>query len=134
MLTGVVTMFEISSALINQQFLNNPPIDNYVQTIYQTNDIKFLRVLTHADSSWGAGDTLCNNLKLKASELEEDLLTLTEYTKGVSSNSSNLKLLGSCILTKDDHRVLITPVTESNNYSSLFSCIIKDNIICDFEE
>jgi len=134
MLTGVITMFEISSALINQQVLNSAPIDTYVQTIYQTNDRNFLRVLTHADSSWGSGDTLCTNLKLKATELEEDLLSVTEYSKGAPNSSSNLRLMGSCILSKDDHRILITPITESNATSSLFSCIIKDDIICDFEE
>ena len=101
MLTGVITMFEISSALINQQVLNSAPIDTYVQTIYQTNDRNFLRVLTHADSSWGSGDTLCTNLKLKATELEEDLFFNSEVIRDFNDFANQSEIIITNRMTEE---------------------------------
>ena len=133
MLTGVFAMFQMSNALLQQQILSKAPDNKYSQTIHQTNDKKFLKVLENANSTWGSGDSLCLSIKNEISNLGGDLLVLNQYIKTNTNNSNSSRFAGACFLAKGNHRVLITPNNSENNIT-LFSCVLDKTIICDFEE
>ena len=79
MFTGIFAMFQMSNALLQQQILSRPPDNNYSQTIYQTNEKKFLKLLENASSAWGTGEILCKSIKDEISNIGGDMLPLEEY-------------------------------------------------------
>ena len=133
MFTGIFAMFQMSNALLQQQILSKPPDNNYSQTIYQTNDKKFLKVLENANSEWGAGDMLCQSIKDEIANMAGDIMPLKEYINADSNNSDSIRFLGTCFLAKGKHRILITP-NYSEDRINLFSCLLDEKDFCDFEE
>tara|TARA_B100001093_G_C26040583_1_gene682030 strand:+ start:66 stop:512 length:447 start_codon:yes stop_codon:yes gene_type:complete len=133
MFTGIFAMFQMSNALLKQQILSGAPDNKYSQTIHQTNDRKFLKVLENANSTWGSGDSLCQRIKNEISNMGGDLLALNQYIPTNTNNSNSSRFSGTCFLAKGNHRILITP-NNSENKISLFSCVLEQKIICDFEK
>ena len=133
MFTGILAMFQMSNALLQQQILSKSPDDSYSQTVLQTNDKKFLQVLENSNSTWGTSDTLCERLKQEIATLGEEFNSITDYYKINANNSSSNRFQGTCYLGKDYHRVLITPNNKEDSIN-LFSCVLNKNSVCDFEE
>ena len=133
MFTGILAMFQMSNALLQQQILSKSPDDSYSQTVLQTNDKRFLQVLENSNSTWGTGDTLCESVKEEIATSGEEFNSINDYYEINSNNSSSNRFAGTCYLGKDKHRVLITPNNEEDSIN-LFSCVLNKKIVCDFEE
>ncbi len=132
MFTGIFAMFQMSNALLQQQILSRPPDNNYSQTIYQTNEKKFLKLLENASSAWGTGEILCESIKDEISNIAGDMLPLEKYIEAESNSSDNPRFSGTCFLAKGNHRILITP-NNTEDRINLFSCLLDKKKLCDFE-
>ena len=59
---------------------------------------------------------------------------LDEYSTGLELNSIQSQLLNGCILSKGNHRIIITPSQANLGSYLLFSCVLNNTSTCTFEE
>lgn len=129
MLTAIMAMFEMANGLTGQQMFARPPKDAYLQSIHQTYDKSFLRLIESMDTS-----TTCSTMR---SELENNPVfsDIQPYRAGLPSESTHQFLSGSCVFSNGNHRVLISPLPQRSTKShGLFSCLLMDEVLCSFEK
>ena len=129
MLTAIMAMFEMANGLTGQQLFARPPRRPYFQSSFQTYDKSLLSLVQSMDSSW-----TCKTVReeLDNNELYSDIKM---YQDGIPSTSTDLNLIGSCILSYGGHRVLIAPAPTGSTVSHrFFSCLLTNDVICSFEK
>ncbi len=142
MMTSVISIFEISTAISKNQYTIKTKSINSNELFFQKeNDKKFLQMLNDIKGiSLGSGPIICQNIKNGfTDELDDNYSILSNYSildsysSGVDSYSSHTKLTNGCNLVNGYHRVVIVPsLTETNTYN-LYSCLIKVEPKCTFE-
>jgi len=133
MISGIITMIEISNSLARQGLYSNPPQDPYLEqgSTASEADRVFLKALVEkADNTWSNGQEFCIQLKSEAIKIST---IATNYSVGESSKSDHNRLFNSCTLTAKDHRIIISYKNPSVNTYGLYSCINKNNYYCNFE-
>ena len=63
MFTNIISIFEMATAINNQQIFDSPP--NFNQNILlakREKDRRFLKLLSEVNSSLGSGNSLCQNI------------------------------------------------------------------------
>ena len=133
MISGIMSMLEISTSVSKQSLYSTPPVDPYFATDSTASaaDRAFLKILTtQADSSWGTGQEFCNQLKIETTKIS---ILASNYTVQGSSQSSHSKLFNSCTLTSPNHRVIISYRNPTVNTYGLFSCMNSSSLYCDIE-
>ncbi len=142
MMTTVVSIFETTTNIYKNQYSNKSKAKNTDKIIFQKqNDKKFLQLLNDLKgTSIGTGDLICENIKngfvdqLNSNySIISNYSSLNTYNKGISSYSTNSRLVNGCNLVNGFHRVVITPSTIENNTYNLYSCIIDIDPKCTFE-
>lgn len=129
MLTAIMAMFEMANGLTGQQMFSRPPKDVYLQSVHQTYDQSFLRLIESMDTSW--------NCPMIRQEIESNPLfsNIKSYRDGLPSESTHQLLMGSCVFSNGNHRVLISPLPQGSTKSHrLFSCLLVDEVMCSFEK
>lgn len=136
MMAAIVGMMEVATQLTSQPFRSVPKVDAYKSSTAQTNDQRFLELLsTLAGESLGTQDVLCERLMCEIGDAGRCLpsqvpgrffVDLADYAISSSNSLSHPRLINACILTnrKLSHRILISPVSDGSDDYRLYSCII----------
>ena len=153
MLTAIMAMFEMASGITNSQIFSRPPVDPYMQLGSQAADLQFLALIGAADSSWRSGDAnsswrsgdansswrsgdaLCTKIEEEINKFPKIYPDLAGYTRTQATSSNHLRLAGSCVLVKGQHRVLVTPRAGVGSFYGLYSCALQKGnpLSCTFE-
>ena len=134
MVSGIVSMLEISTSLSNQSLVTAPAPDTYFANDSNAPavDRAFLQALTtKADSSWQKGSEFCNELKIEATKISN---LASNYVVQERSKSTHPKLSSSCTLISPTHRVIISYSNPTVNTYGLFSCRTESSLYCAFED
>ncbi len=133
MLTGIMSMLEVSNSIIGLGIYSLPPEDPYIGSSYQLSDRLFLKSLSKANSSWPKGKEFCQELQKQVGNDGAPIIA-SKYKIEGRSNSRNTRFINTCSLINKEHRVIISYGSSTNNNYSLYSCIVDDNYYCNFEE
>ena len=140
MIAGIMGMMEVANSL-NKNVNNldkNPEVQQYnFEGIAgaQAADQIFLKTLQSANSDWGEKEDFCKKLReetAKTGLLPSASLYSTELNKNLSSRHE--KLRNPCVLSKGDHRIIISTDNTGDNDYNYFSCILRVEPLCSFEE
>lgn len=129
MLTAIMAMFEMANGLTGQQIFSRPAEDPYLQSVYQTFDKSFLKLLGSRSQPW-----TCEEIR---QELEENpsFSDISSYQDGLPTESIHPLLIGSCVFSKGSHRILVSvPTGGLRTTHGVFSCLLEDDVICPFEK
>ena len=132
MITSLMTMIEMSISITSNPIDSTFPINHYSNSGYNLKDKEMLILLSYADQNWGEGDTLCSKIVQEINDPSEKYSSLLGYTKTTDTISTHTKLIGSCTLAKNNHRMLITKHEEIQEGYSLYSCFTEKEY-CIFE-
>ena len=142
MLTTVVAIFQASTTINKNQYLNNSiPVDSNKILLQKQNNKKFLQMLNDIKGkSLGSGQQLCQNIKTGYNNVLDsnhsilsNYSVLNTYSSGISANTTHSRLNNGCELVYESHRIIIVPSTLENNSYNLYSCIVDIEPTCDFE-
>tara|TARA_Y100001968_G_C19425848_1_gene754323 strand:- start:1275 stop:1745 length:471 start_codon:yes stop_codon:yes gene_type:complete len=143
MFTTVVQIFEISTTISKQSYINKPKTsDSYEVLIKRQNDRRFLKLLNDIEgNSLGVGSNICVNIKKGITdELDSNYAILSKYSELSSYNTSiplsstHPRFHDGCALSNNSHRVLITPSLFKPNTYTIYSCIMDVQPECSFEQ
>ena len=143
MFTTVVQIFELSTTISKQNFINQPPtIDPDKVLLKRQNDRRFLQLLNDINGNYlGEGDDICINIKNgMTDQLDSNYSVLSKYSDLSSYNfsfplsSTHSRLKDGCSLNDNSHRIIITPSPIENNNYLIYSCIISVQPECSFEQ
>jgi len=130
MVSGISAMIQIGNNVNNLMLLSTFKQNEYYESNLPSYDRRILDILKNYS---GPDSDVCSNIKVNLNDTlyEDGELFLTTGTQTPSTNSL---FLGSCVLVNKEinHRVLIN----KNNLGSfnLFSCYLKDQTFCPYEE
>jgi len=142
MLTTVVALFEVSTTINKKQFINNSiSIDNEKIILQKQNDKIFLQLLSDIKGiPLGVGQEICQNIKSGITNTSnpnyyilKNYTSLINYSSGIQSYSTHVRLKNGCELIQDSHRVIIVPNTIETNAYNLYSCLTNIEPTCSFE-
>ena len=130
MVSGISAMIQIGNNVNNLMLLSTFKQNEYYESKLPSYDRRIMSILNNYS---GSDDDVCSNLKLDLSDslYEDGELFLSTGTQTPSTNSL---FLGSCVLVNKEinHRILINK--NSLGSFSLFSCYLKDQTFCPYEE
>ena len=130
MISGISAMMKIGNNVNNLMLFNTFKQSDYYQSSLPSYDRRIMAILDNYSS---LDQDVCLNIKEKLSDTlyEEGELFLSTGTQTPSLNSL---FVGSCVLLNKDlkHRVIINK-TNIGTFS-LFSCFLKDETFCPYEE
>ena len=133
MVASIAVLFEFASGLTGQQLVSKPPDDHYWESVYQTRDKRFLKLVQSMDVTWGSGSQLCMKIRTELDE-NTDYQDLKIYQSEIPVVTVHPRLIGACDLNSDGHRVLIAPSPVGSVHShSLYSCLLRQSLTCSFE-
>ena len=130
MISGISVMMRIGNNINNLMLLSTFKEIDYYQSSLPSYDRKILDIL---DKYSGSAEEVCSHIKEKLSGnfYEDGEIFLSSGTQTPSLNSL---FIGSCVLVNKDlnHRVIVN----KNNIGTfnLFSCYLKNETFCPFEE
>tara|TARA_Y100001968_G_C19347668_1_gene712951 strand:+ start:752 stop:1222 length:471 start_codon:yes stop_codon:yes gene_type:complete len=142
MMTTVLGIFETSITLNKNNYTTKSKAINEDKLILQRQqDKKFLQMLNDIKGrSLGSDQVLCQNIKNGFVDQFDPNYTilskysiLNNYTSGIPSNTSHIRLKNGCDLINGSHRVVIVPSSIESNTYNLYSCIIDIEPKCPFE-
>ncbi len=131
MLSGIMAIFEMGIALTGRSPISALPDAYFSNDQAKTLDKNLLVLLLNDDlvPKGLEGSLLCDQLKFFYKiENPEEVNLWIEDTKMPSDNWS-----GSCVMNNGAYRVFVRPNNSTSSYQ-LYSCLIKDDFICPFEE
>ena len=130
MVSGISEMMQIGNNVNNLMLLSTFKKDDYYQSSLPNYDRRILDILNNYS---GADSNVCASIKENLSDTlyEDGEIFLSTGTQTPSTNSL---FIGSCVLVNKEinHRVLITK--NSLGSFNLFSCYLKDQTFCPYEE
>ncbi len=132
MFTALGMIHETSIAILTQDIRYDKLNNDYIKSEYKGIDKDFVKLLKNADSSWGEGDILCENV-INEVKQNNRFQNLKNYIKGTNTISSSNLFTGSCVLQNNIHRIIISKIDSDYSNYSIFSCLLKTKIYCDFE-
>ena len=132
-MTGIFSVIEYSSMLINQQMDSLIINDDYLGTTSQQIDRIFLRILNDSNSSFGGSSDVCYLLNKKFIESGQSELYKEKYLIGKNTPSNHNDLLESCVLTNGLHRLILVPSKTKQDKFVLYSCNTTKKEYCSFE-
>tara|TARA_B100000886_G_C20426200_1_gene494149 strand:+ start:4978 stop:5412 length:435 start_codon:yes stop_codon:yes gene_type:complete len=132
MFTALGMIHETSIAILTQDIKYDKLNNDYIKSAYKGIDKDFVKLLKNADLSWGEGDILCEKV---INEVKQDnsFQNLNNYIKGTNTISTSNLFTGSCVLQNTIHRIIISKIDSDYSKYSIFSCLLKKKIYCDFE-
>ncbi len=132
MFTALGMIHETSIAILTQDIKYDTSNNDYIKSAYKGIDKDFVELLKNADASWGEGEILCKKV---INEVKQDnrFQNLKNYVEGTNTISSSNLFAGSCSLQNNIHRIIITKIDSDYSNYSIFSCLLKEKIYCDFE-
>ena len=130
MVSGISAMIQIGNNVNNLMLLSTFKQNEYYQSNLPSYDRRIMDILNNYS---GPEADVCSNIKenLSDSLYEDGDLFLST---GTQSPSTNPLFLGSCVLVSKEinHRVLVNK--NSLGSYNLFSCFLKDQTFCPYEE
>ena len=130
MVSGISAMIQIGNNVNNLMLLSGFKQNEYYESNLPSYDRRIMYILNNYS---GSDSDVCSNIKLNLSDTlyEDGELFLSTGTQTPSTNSL---FLGSCVLVNKEinHRVLINKNSLGN--FNLFSCYLKDQTFCPYEE
>lgn len=128
MLTAIMAMFEMANGLTGQQIFSRPGEDPYLQSVYQTFDKRFLKLVDSRAQPW-----TCQEIRQEL-DGNPSFSDISSYQDGLPTESIHPLFIGSCVFNKGSHRVLVSVPTEGlRTATRVFSCLLVDDVICPFE-
>ena len=140
MFTNIISIFEMASAINNQQTFDSPKsYNNDLLLSKREKDRRFLKLLSEVNNSLGSGNSLCQNLIDGITNNDNNNFSvlsnyndLANYKQSIPINSQNPLFANGCDLNSASHRVLIVPSQDNPNSYLFYSCI-SDGLVCKFE-
>jgi len=142
MLGWILLITKHSLLFTNQGYSINYYKSEYISSESQMVDKHILKILESNNTNLGIGNDVCFNVKYKIENFNNALsfddsgiaaLAGTEYIVDSKTNSNHPDLINSCVLTNGEHRILIKTSSLYPNVYLLNSCVLKNQILCDFE-
>ena len=130
MVSGISAMMQIGNNVNNLMLLSTFKENDYYKSNLPSYDRRIMDILNNYS---GSDANVCSNIKANISDvLYEDGEQF--LSTGTQSPSTNPLFLGSCVLVSKEinHRVLINK--NSLGSYNLFSCFLKDQTFCPYEE
>ncbi len=130
MVSGISAMMQIGNNVNNLMLLSTFKENDYYKSNLPSYDRRIMDILNNYS---GSEANVCSNIKANISDvLYEDGEQF--LSTGTQSPSTNPLFLGSCVLVSKEinHRVLINK--NSLGSYNLFSCFLKDQTFCPYEE
>ena len=130
MVSGISAMMQIGNNVNNLMLLGTFKENDYYKSNLPSYDRRIMDILNNYS---GSEANVCSNIKANISDvLYEDGEQF--LSTGTQSPSTNPLFLGSCVLVSKEinHRVLINK--NSLGSYNLFSCFLKDQTFCPYEE
>ena len=130
MVSGISAMMQIGNNVNNLMLLSTFKENDYYKSNLPSYDRRIMDILNNYS---GSEANVCSNIKANISDvLYEDGEQF--LSTGTQSPSTNPLFLGSCVLVSKEinHRVLINK--NSLGSFNLFSCFLKDQTFCPYEE
>ena len=133
MVAGIMGMIEISNSLSSSSQYLIIPENLYLNSEERTADSHFLKALTKSNNTWGNGKIFCQKLKQEAISMGHSTL-ISKYDVYENTPTAHPRLLKPCILMKGNHRVLISTDISNINPYNYYSCLLKNEAYCNFEQ
>ena len=130
MVSGISAMMKIGNNVNNLMLLSTFKKNEYYESNLPSYDRRIMDILNNYS---GSDSNVCSNIKINLSDtLYEDGELF--FSTGTQTPSTNSLFLGSCVLVNKEinHRVLINK--NSLGSYNLFSCFLKDQTFCPYEE
>lgn len=131
MLSGIMAVFEMGIALTGRSLISAPPDAYSSNDQAKTLDQNLLFLLSDGDlvPNGLEGPSLCNQLKLSYEKKYPEEANLWIEDSKVPSDGWS----GSCVMNNGAYRVFVRPNDSTASYQ-LYSCLIKDDFFCSFEQ
>ena len=130
MISGISAMMQIGNNLNNLMFLSTFKQSQYYESKLPSYDRRIMEILNNYS---GPDTDVCSGVKANLNDAfyENGEIFLSTGTQTPSTNSL---FLGTCVLVNKEinHRVLINK--NSLGSFNLFSCYLKDQTFCPYEE
>ncbi len=130
MMSGISAMMKIGNNVNNLMLLSTFKENDYFKSSLPSYDRRIMAIL---DKYSGPANNVCSHIK---GELANDLYEDGEiyFATGTQTPSLHSLFMGSCVLVNKDlnHRVIVNK--NSLGTFNLFSCFLKDETFCPYEE